>query len=237
MWFQRSHLLMFSSPVIMPYASSCRYRKTLFYAILTVVISPMEDPKPMTDKNDDLQEWTVEQVLKAMTTPEYPEYVLQAVEQLQIWMNEKLSAPGDEGLTTDYDRLYAQLDWIRKHAAFLGEDGDTSPSEAVVVSLEPSDQDEAMRMAIDHVAIFNRNCQRIWLLSDSWVPGEVLRYQRHIRALEGRNVSFRFLLITPCGWTEIPLRQDDAPGDSLGWNSTTTGVLGRDRVEDKDGEK
>ncbi len=193
----------------------------------------------MIDKNDNSKEWTVGEVLEAMSKPRYPEYILKSVEQIGLWMKECLQAQFsalEDDFRADYDRLYGQLEWMRDHADFLGEDPDgvaSGASEAVVISLETGDQEEAMRMAIDHAAIFNPGkCQRVWILSDSWLPGEVFRYSRHIKAMESKGVSFRFILVTPGGWTEIPLHDDGRARGDLGWNDRATGVAGGDYDQD-----
>ena len=182
----------------------------------------------MIDKNDNSHDLTVGDVLRAMSKPHYPEYILKSVEQIGSWMRECLTGPtlSEDDFRADYDRLYGQLEWMRDHVDFLGEDSqeeelqESVTSEAVVISLDIGVQEEAIRMAIDHAAIFNPGkCRRIWLLSDSWIPGEIFRYGKHIRALEDRGVSFRFILVTPGGWTEIPLFDDaSVPRRNLGMN-------------------
>lgn len=186
----------------------------------------------MTEKNDNAREWTVGEVLEAMSKPRYPEYILKAVEQIELWMNECL----ESDFRADYDRLYSQLDWMRGHGDFLG-DGmdrkDFGAPEAVILSLDGDDQDEAVRLAIDHAAIFNAGrCQRVWIISDSWLPSEVFRYGSHIKALEDRGISLRFILVTPGGWTEIPLQSDGELRGHLGWNDGATGVAGGDWDQD-----
>jgi hypothetical protein len=193
----------------------------------------------MTEKNDNLERWTVSEVLEAMSKPGYPEYIVKAVEQIQLWMKEGLdpSVQSGDPFYADYDKLYYQLDWLRNHVTFLGEDGQGAPSEAIVVSLDPGDQDEAMRMAVDHVAIFSDGkCDRVWILSDSWLPGEIFRYRRHMEILRARGVDFHFLLTTPEGWTEIPL-YGESQGGPLGWQRGTTGVTGNEGPKGKEGNK
>lgn len=191
----------------------------------------------MKDKKDDSRNLTVGDVLKAMSKPHYPEYILKSVEQIGAWMKECLtnSDRSEEDFRADYDKLYDQLEWMRDHVDFLGEEeeegkeGERVASEAVVISLDVGIQEEAVRMAIDHAAVFNPGrCRRIWMLSDSWVPGEVFRYGRHIKVLEDRGVSFRFILVTPGGWTEIPLFDDGRPRKNLGFNDYARGLSSGD---------
>nr|WP_321499582.1 hypothetical protein [uncultured Dethiosulfovibrio sp.] len=192
----------------------------------------------MKDKSDDSRNFTVGDVLKAMSKPHYPEYILKSVEQVGNWMRECLvsSDRSEEDFRADYDKLYGQLEWMKDHVDFLGEDDEEKAglaSEAVVISLDVGIQEEAVRMAIDHAAIFNPGrCRRIWMISDSWVPGEVFRYGRHIKALEERGVSFRFILVTPGGWTEIPLFDDGRSRRNLGFNDYAKGLSSGDHDQD-----
>lgn len=187
------------------------------------------------DKDDKERNWTVREVLDAMSKPPYPEYILKALDQIGLWMNECLK--GD--FRADYDGLYSQLDWMREHGDFFSDSMEQRPggsSEAVILSLDGDEQDEALRLAIDHAAVFNAGkCQRVWIISDSWLPSEIFRYGNHIKALEARGISIRFILATPAGWTEIPLQTDGKSKGPLGWNDGATGVAGNDF--DRDSKK
>lgn len=182
----------------------------------------------MTEKGKNHREWTVSEVLSSMSSSLYPEYVIKAAEQICLWMRESLDSPPQESteeIAIEYEHLYNKLDWLKDHVSFLGESEPETGSEAVVISLETADLDDAMRIALDHVAIFSRGkCSKVWIISDTWLPGDVLRYRKHLEALSADGISFRFLLVTPEGWTEIPLYASGFSGKkSLPWNDDRSG--------------
>ena len=65
---------------------------------------------------------------------------------------------------------------------------------------------------------------RVWMISDTFIIADVYRYISHIRALGAQGIAFRFLLVTPWGWTEIPLAADGTPGNRMIWNNRKGGA-------------
>jgi hypothetical protein len=177
-------------------------------------------------RNHD-EEWTIEKVLKAMEGPAYPDFLLELVAQVQEWMESTLSgegiAPGDEAFYSygdrifqgDMDGLAGRLEWLESKADLLpSAEGPQGRDEAVVLCLGPIDFEEGMRLAVDHAALFGRGyCKRVWLIGDSWHLGEVTHYIPHVKALAAQGAELRFLLVTPWGWTEIPV---GAPAQAKG---------------------
>jgi len=184
------------------------------------------------EKNGNEKEtWTVGKVLRAMSGSECPPFIERLVSDVQDWM---LSALGtDEGLASeefgfgfsdrrggDPDALFTRLEWLEKHADVLpGPNAPSGHEDVAVLCLGPYDFDEGMRMAVDYAALFGReHCRRVWMISDSWVVGEVMRYVQHFTALASNGVEVRFLLVTPWGWTEIPVAVETGNRKNLHWN-------------------
>jgi len=93
-----------------------------------------------------------------------------------------------------------------------------------------------MRMAIDHATLFARGlCRRVWLICDSWLAEDVLRYLPHVRALAEQGIALRVILLSPWGWVEIPVRKEPAVLGSLSWKNENRGsnTGQRNRGEDK----
>ncbi len=181
--------------------------------------------------------WTVGELLSAMTGAEYPRYILGVVDQLQRWMEEyapvqnaphdgdPLEALFDGPLEVDGEKLFSQLEWVDEYADLLPNMRKPSGHEDVVVlNVGPVDFEDTIRMAIDYAALFNKNlCKRVWIVSDTFIISDVYRYLSHIHALGQQGVAFRFLLITPWGWTEIPMAAETAPGNHISWRNAKKG--------------
>lgn len=173
-------------------------------------------------KDSTEREWTIGEVMKKMGSVSCPDFIPEAIEAVQEWMAQSLlelsknndqdflySFTGD-GVYADMDKLVKSLEWVEKRADLLP--GSRQPEgyrDAIILCIGPSELEDGIRAAIDHTAIFSRGtCTRIWLLCDSWVPGDVIRYSEHIKALSRYGITFHFMLVTPWGWTEIPVSCD-----------------------------
>ncbi len=126
------------------------------------------------------------------------------------FLDEEGFASADRRLGMETDHFFVQTEWIGAYADVIPS---TRPSEgkrdAVVMAIAPMDIEEGLRIAIDHGAVFSsETCRRIWIVSDNWVLGESFRYQPHVQALKKRGFVFRYILVTPWGWTEIPFTED-----------------------------
>jgi hypothetical protein len=184
-------------------------------------VSRKNDEYPEREKGNGEKEMTVGDLLKAMSGPTQPPFVIRLVSIVQDWMANAMY-PDADGQTDDFfqsyadrkiadpENLFGQLEWMEQYADVLP--APYSPAghkDVVVLCVGPIDFDEGMRMTVDHAALFGRaTCKRVWLVSDSWMIGEVARYVQHIKALEMYGVELRFLLVTPWGWVEIPLGSD-----------------------------
>lgn len=195
------------------------------------------DPKKSDEWEgfDPSGEWTVGDILKAMSGRDCPSYIERLASQIQEWMVSAMAGEGElsgedflfgfgDRKQGDPEALISQLEWVDKFADILP--ASTEPighEDAVVLCLGPVDFDEGMRMAIDYAALFGRDhCRRVWMLSDSWVIGEVVRYVQHFSALASHGVELRFIMVTPWGWTEIPIAVEAGDNGRLRWENRTT---------------
>jgi len=193
---------------------------------------------------------TVGDILKAMTGEDVPQAVIQVAEEIQSWMVSALKGEGplfsDEDFLYGYDErrfsgepdsILSRLAWVEPFADLLPNLGKIPKSrEAIVLCLGPMDFDEGMRMAIDHATLFARGlCRRVWLICDSWLAEDVVRYLPHVRALADQGIALRVILLTPWGWVEIPVRKEPMVLGSLSWKNENRGsnTGQRNRGEDK----
>jgi hypothetical protein len=170
-----------------------------------------------SEKEDDREKMTVGDVLRAMEEG-HPEYIATMLDQVQDWMVAVLSSqeivPNEDDFTGlgerrfqgDPENLMGQLEWVSAYADLLPAPAHQKRSEAVVIAIGPIDVDEGLRIAVDHAALFARDaCKRVWVVCDNWIVGDALRYLQHVTVLYEMGIHVRFLLVTPWGWTEIPL--------------------------------
>jgi hypothetical protein len=161
--------------------------------------------------------WMVGDVLEAMSGSKVPDFIVSTVQEVQSWLSAALSedafmepsdliSSNDRQISADLEYLFNQLEWVGVHADMVPLTKDSSKHEdAIVLSVGPMLLDEGMRMMVDHAALFASGvCKRIWVVSDTWVIGDVLPYMPHIKALKKRGVELHFLLVTPWGYSEIP---------------------------------
>ncbi|WP_281744231.1 hypothetical protein [Thermanaerovibrio acidaminovorans] len=156
---------------------------------------------------------TVGQILSAMDG--YPGYLEKLLQQIQQW----LTYLAEKKYPTFIDELYwgngdyegeallPQISWVEAFADLMPSNGELKGHrEAVVLGVGYIDFENALRMAIDHGAIFGRGrCSRIWLVTDSWITAEVCAYLEHIKVLRDQGIDIRAVVVTPWGWTEVPL--------------------------------
>lgn len=171
------------------------------------------------DKNEIT---TVNELLSAVSETEYPQYVLSAIEKVQEWMNDSITST-EESEDTDifaaifndmFDDgmngtagLYEKLNEIEEFADVLPnmKKPDGKP-DTIIISITPPDYESGLRTAIDYAAVFNRpNCRRVWIISDTFIFDEVIKFAPHVDALASQGITLRFILVTPWGWVELPL--------------------------------
>jgi hypothetical protein len=117
-----------------------------------------------------------------------------------------VASNGDRPLSADLEYLFSQIEWASSYADVLPTlKGEPRKDEALILSVGPIILDEGLRMLVDHAALFARDiCRKIWVVSDTWIIGDVLPYMPHIKALRDRGVIIHFMLVTPWNYTEIP---------------------------------
>jgi len=187
----------------------------------------MAGKKDKHNANDDEQVY-VEDLLKMMSLQDYPPFIERLLSQMQGFMwgfvsdgeeVKRVEELASEGYDLDDPQyLLEQLAWIKEYADLITpEIEECNREEAVILSFTPIDNDEAIRWAVDHAALFARGiCRRIWILGENWDLSEVLQYSKHIKALAKIGVSIRFLLLTPWGWTEVPLFKEISGDEKRG---------------------
>ena len=170
----------------------------------------------MSDLRDH---WMVGDLLDAMSDEHIPNYVTMIIQEVQVWLAAGISqeyaadtAPDERDMTADLDYLLSQIDWAGTYADILPSLKNPSKQEdAVVMSVGPVILDEGLRMLVDHAALFASGvCRRVWVISDTWVIGDVISYVPHLKALRERGVKIHFLLVTPWNFIEIPWNQEIA---------------------------
>lgn len=183
-----------------------------------------KEQNPFNEKDD----WTVGEFLKAVSGPDYPEFILAAVQQIQKWLStfseteqleEEGGWSGDRRYLHDPERLFSSLEGITSWADLIPDLQASSPKEeALVLCLAPMEFEDGLRLAIDHASLFGRGrCKRVWFLSDTWVTADLQFYGAHFKTLAKQGIEMRFLLVTPWGWSEIPVGKQYKPSGQLPW--------------------
>ena len=167
-------------------------------------------------------EMTIGDLLSAISETEYPEYILDALSQVQGWMKDTVNAPAEKGMDpftalfegggeeeeeNGIENLFERLEGLEKYVDLIpNSHRPEGHEELVVISVMATDYESGLRTAIDYAAIFNRpQCKRVWIISDTFAFDDVARYAAHVDALTEQGVSMRFILVTPWGWVELPL--------------------------------
>lgn len=172
--------------------------------------------------SDSRDVWTVGDVLDAMSGPRLPQFMVRVVQDVQTWLSSAVSEKypldpidyasedADRSVPVELDYLFEQLEWVGAYADLVPTTKGTGRREdAIVLSVGSILLDEGLRMMVDHAALFARDkCKRVWVVSDTWVIGDVLVYMPHIKALRDFGIELRFLLVTPWGYSEIPWNRE-----------------------------
>lgn len=200
-----------------------------------------ELPKSETDEKKSTRkkkEVTINELLNAISDTEYPQYILEAAETVKEWMNDmirKREEPDEDmdifaalfgegfederGLGELFERLNALKDFADVIPTSTGTKG---KPDTIIISLMPSDYESGLRSAIDYAAVFNKqNCQRVWIISDTFILDEVMKFAPHVDALAEKGITLRFLLVTPWGWVELPLSGSTVSKNQFVWKSIT----------------
>ena len=194
------------------------------------------------EQNDPRRDLTINELLSAISETEYPQDILDALSRIQDWMNETISAhdPGADPLSAlfDYEEGEPNVESLFDRLERLEEYVDLIPNtrrpdgkpDVIIVSFTPPDYESGLRMAIDYAALFNRdNCRRVWVLSDTFIFDDVVRYSAHVDALASQGIVLRFILVTPWGWVELPLSGATASNQQFMWRNLLRGETGKRR--------
>ncbi len=165
-------------------------------------------------------ELTVNELLSAISQNEYPQYILDAIERVRLWIRDSLNDPDN----SNYDPLAAMfendfdeggnLSDLVFRMSDLEESVDILPNvkapegkpDTIVMSITPPDYESGIRTAIDYAAVFNRlKSKRVWIFSNAFILEDIIKYSHHVDALADQGISLRFILITPWGWVELPM--------------------------------
>ena len=168
----------------------------------------------------------ISDLLTAISENEYPQYILEAIEKVRAWINKALNHVTNEDdenadtftefFGTEFDEeeesieeLFEELKSLAQYADVIpGANKNNNKEDTIIVSLAPPDYDSGLRAAIDCAAVFHRpHCKRVWLLSDTFIFNEIIKYIPHVDALNEQGITLRFILITPWGWVELPLSE------------------------------
>ena len=170
------------------------------------------------------QPLTVGALMRGMCAPDYPSHIVRLLKQVQSWLPKTyrvdgIDMPYWEAMRDAPDIFFSELEWLEQRVALLPALTPPPPQpEAVVLTLGEVDLTGAMRLSVDYSLIFsNKLCRRVWIVTDMWIPCDVIEYSDHIRAMTAGGISLRFMLVTPWGWLEIPvssLGSRQLPGSS-----------------------
>ena len=179
---------------------------------------------------------TVNELLSAIGDTEYPQYILEAISKVQEWMQEVTEEPTEPpeeedifasifgaafGENDEITKLFEKLKTIEDFADVVpNPNAHGGKPDTIVVSMAPPDCNTGIRSAIDYAAVFNRtSCKRVWIISDTFVFGELLTFVPHVDALAEQGIMLRYILVTPWGWVEMPLSGAAASKHKFLWHT------------------
>jgi len=189
--------------------------------------------------NDNISPITFNSLMRNMLTPDYPAHIVKALNLISSWLpqtfrSDGIDMPYWEVMREDPELLFSKLSWLESYVALLpSETPPPSQPEAAVITLGEVDVTGAMRLSVDYSLIFAKeHCRRVWIISDCWIPCDVIEYSDHIRAMVDNGISLRFMLVTPWGWMEIPVSA--LAGRSIRGSSNSDNGRGRGRRRNED---
>lgn len=104
--------------------------------------------------------------------------------------------------------------------------------DAMIINILSPESDGGLRTAIDYAGVFNRKkCERVWILSDSFVFDDAAHFTGHITALEKQGINIRFILVNPWGWVELPLSRASAQRKQMVWRGDNNSRRGRNDLD------
>ncbi len=184
---------------------------------------------------DTPSEFTINEILSAMSESEYPQYILDAVSRVQEWMNDVTENDNDSDddifsaiFGENYDEGNSGIEALIERLDDIGEYADIIPnartpegkSDALIISITPPEYESGLRSAIDYAAVFNRStCKRVWIISDTFILDDVMKFSAHVDALSEQGITLRYILVTPWGWVELPLSGNTASKHAFLWRN------------------
>lgn len=191
------------------------------------------------ENKDPKKELTVKDLLSAISETAYPQYILEALSRVQKWMLDTMNAPAERGMDpvtamfedngeVDIERLFERLESLEQYVDLIPNTRrPEGRPDVIVVSMTPPDYESGLRTAIDYAALFNRShCKRVWIISDTFIFEDTMRYAAHVDALASQGIILRFVLVTPWGWVEIPLSGTTASSQQFLWRNPLRGGTG-----------
>ena len=208
-----------------------------------------QDTETNMNKRKPANNITVGQLLSAISNSEYPECVLETVGRVREWMSDMISKQEYEQEHDEQDifdalfgqffdeensglmNLFSRLDDLRELADILpGRQEPEGKPDTIVVSITPPDYESGLRAAIDYAAVFNRpKCKRIWIISDTFIFNDIIKFSPHVDALSEQGITMRFILVTPWGWVELPLSGKMASKQQFSLNTPEAKDTGNER--------
>lgn len=192
------------------------------------------------NKENENNEVMISELLSAISENEYPQYVLDAVSRVQEWMKDMTEKPegSDENdiftaifgdnFNFDFEDDSRGIEGLCERLGDIEEFADVIPNskapegkpDTIIVSITPPDYESGLRSAIDYAAVFNRpTCRRVWIISDTFIFDDVIKFSPHVDALSEQGITLRFILVTPWGWVELPLSGTTASKRQFLWRN------------------
>ena len=191
--------------------------------------------KKSANKNSELM---MSDLLSAISESEYPQYILEAVEIIRDWIHNAINKSEENGNVKDNDifaeffgefddetgnieELYSRLGNLEEFANIIpNSNKNNDKADTLIISLAASDYDSGLRAAIDYAAVFNRpHCKRVWIISDTFIFDEIIKFVPHVEALSSQGINLRFILVTAWGWVELPLSESSASKNQFLWRT------------------
>lgn len=180
-------------------------------------------------------DFTVNELLSAMSESEYPQYILEAISRAQEWMHDitdndskmdddlfsAIFGESYDGINSGVETLIERLDDLREYADIIpNSEAPEGKTDAMIISITPPEYESGLRSAIDYAAVFNRStCKRVWIISDTFILDDVMKFSAHVDALSEQGITLRYILVTPWGWVELPLSGNTALKHAFLWRN------------------
>ena len=183
---------------------------------------------------------TVNELLSVISETEYPQYILDAIAKVQEWMHDMISKPEEPHDESDifasifgpgFGEEDSGIEGLFERLGSVEEFADVVPNlvpskgkpDTLIISITPPDYESGIRTAIDYAAVFNReSCRRVWIISDTFIFDEVIKFVPHVDALAEQGIMLRYILVTPWGWVEMPLSGSTVSKHQFLWRTQDT---------------